>query len=72
MVKTLELAISKVASLSEVAQEQLGHELLECIHVLGELHTEIEIGLRELVAGLGENLDIEDLIQEARNEYARK
>jgi len=55
MVKTLELAISKVASLSEVAQEQLGHELLERIHVLGELHTEIEIGLRELDAGLGEN-----------------
>jgi hypothetical protein len=72
MVKTLELAISKAANLSEAAQEQLGRELLERIDALGELRTEIEIGLRELDAGLGEELDIEALIREARDEYARK
>ena len=72
MVKTLELAISKAANLSEAAQEQLGCELLERIDALAELRAEIEIGLRELDAGLGEELDIEALIQEARDEYARK
>ena len=72
MVKTLELAISKAANLSEAAQEQLGRELLERIDALDELRAEIEIGLRELDAGLGEELDIEALIQEARDEYARK
>jgi hypothetical protein len=51
MVKTLELAISKAASLSEAAQEQLGRELLERIDELAELRAEIEIGLRALDAG---------------------
>jgi hypothetical protein len=72
VVKTLELAISKAANLSEAAQEQLGRELLERIDALAELRAEIEIGLRELDAGLGEDLDVEGLIREARDEYARK
>ncbi len=71
MVKTLELAISKAASLSEAAQEQLGRELLERIDALSELRAEIEVGLRELDAGLGEDLDVECLIREARDEHAR-
>jgi hypothetical protein len=71
MVKTLELAISKAASLSEAAQEQLGRELLERIAALAELRAEIEVGLGELDAGLGEDLDVELLIQEAREEHAR-
>lgn len=72
MVKTLELAISKAANLSEAAQEQLGRELLERIDELSELRAEIEIGLKELDAGLAEELDIEEVIREARDEYARK
>ena len=67
MVKTLELAISKAASLSEAAQEQLGRELLERIDALSELRAEIEVGLRELDAGLGD----ECLIRETRDEHAR-
>jgi hypothetical protein len=72
MAKTLELAVSKAANLSEAAQEQLGRELLDRIDALAELRAEIEIGLRELDAGLGEELDIEALIREARDEHARK
>ena len=45
--------------------------MLERIDELAELRAEIEIGLRELDAGLGEELDIEGLIQEARDEHAR-
>jgi hypothetical protein len=71
MVKTLEMAISKAASLSEVAQEHLGRELLDRIDELAELRTAIEVGLRELDAGLGEELDVEILIREARDEHAR-
>ncbi len=66
------MAISKAANLPEAAQEQLGRELLERIDALAELRAEIEIGLKELDAGLGEELDIEELIREARDEYARK
>lgn len=72
MVKTLELAIRKAASLPEAAQEQLGRELLERIDTLDELRTEIEAGIRELDAGMGKQLDVEDVIRQARNEHARK
>jgi len=71
MVKTLELAITKVAKLPEAAQEQLGRELLERIETLEQLRAEIESGIRELDAGLGEELDIEEVIRRAREENAR-
>jgi hypothetical protein len=70
MVKTLELALTKAASLPEAAQEQLGRELLERIESLVELRAEVEIGIRELDAGLGEEIDIEDIIRQARAEHA--
>lgn len=70
MVKTLELAITKAANLPEAAQEQLGRELLERINTLAELRDEIDIGIRELDAGKGEPLDIEDVIRQAREEHA--
>jgi hypothetical protein len=71
MVKTLELAMTKAAALPEAAQEQLGRELLERIDTLAKLCSEIEAGARELDAGLGEELDIEDIIKQARDEHSR-
>jgi uncharacterized protein (UPF0335 family) len=70
MVKAFELAITKVAKLPEAAQEQLGRELLERIESLEQLRAEIEIGIRELDAGGGSELDIEDVIWHAREEHA--
>jgi hypothetical protein len=70
MVKTLELAITK-AALPEAAQKQLGRELLEGIDTLAKLRAEIEAGVRELDAGMGEELDIEDIIKQARDEHAK-
>jgi hypothetical protein len=69
MVKTLELAISKASALPEAAQEQIGRELLESIDRLSQLRSEIDIGIRELDAGLGEPLDIDDVIRQARKEH---
>jgi hypothetical protein len=71
MVKTLELAMTKAAALPEEAQEQLGRELLERIDTLAKLRAEIEAGGRELDAGLGEELDIEDMIRQNRDEHTR-
>jgi hypothetical protein len=71
MVRTLEIAIAKAAELSEAAQEQLGREMLERIDALAELRATIEIGLRQLDAGEGKELDIEELISRARGEHAR-
>ena len=70
MVKALELALTKAASLPEAAQEQLGRELLERIDTLADLHSDIEVGIRELDAGMGLELDIEDVIAQARREHA--
>jgi hypothetical protein len=70
MVKTLELARAMAAALPEAAQEQLGRELLERIERLNELRAAIEVGVRELDAGLGEELDIEELISELNDEHA--
>ena len=72
MVKTLEIAISKVADLPEAAQEQLGRELLERIETLKNLRAEIEVGIRELDAGLGEALDVEELLRQLHEEHARR
>ena len=72
MVKTLELAMSKAAGLPEAAQEQLGRDLLEQIETLNALRAEIEIGIKELDAGKGEELDIEEVIREARKEHAER
>ena len=70
MVRTLELALSKAAELPEAAQEQLGREILERLDALAALRAELEIGVRELDAGFGEPLDIEEVIAEARQEHA--
>ena len=71
MVKTLELAMAKAANLSEAAQEQLGRELLERIDSLTELRAEIDAGLNELDAGCGQELDVEDVIRDARKAHGR-
>ena len=70
MVKTLELAILKAATLSEAAQEQLGRELLDRIESLEQLRAELDIGIQQLDAGLGKELDIEEVIRKARASYA--
>jgi hypothetical protein len=72
MVKTLELALAKATALPEAAQEQLGRELLERIETLDGLRWEIEIGIQELDVELGEELEINEIIRQARAEHASK
>jgi hypothetical protein len=72
MVKTLELAISRASELPEAVQEQLGHELLEHLDALAQLRAAIDIGVRELDAGQGEPLDLEEVIAQARKEHAAR
>jgi hypothetical protein len=67
----LKLAMTKAADLPEAAQEQLGRELLERIEALTQLRADIDIGVRELDAGLGEELDVEKLIGRLHHERAR-
>ena len=71
MSTALKLAMTKAAGLPEAAQEQLGRELLERIEALTQLRAEVDIGIREIDAGLGEELDLEKLIDQLHDEHAR-
>jgi hypothetical protein len=66
MVKTLELAFRKAAALPEAAQEQIGRELIDYVDKLNALRADLDIGLRQLDAGQGKELDVEDLLRRAR------
>jgi hypothetical protein len=70
MTTALKLAMTKAADLPEAAQEQLGRELLERIETLTQLRAEIDVGIAELDAGLGEELDLEQLIEQLHHEHA--
>jgi hypothetical protein len=71
MSKALQLAMTKAASLPEAAQEQLGRELLERIEILTRLRADIDVGIQELDAGLGEELDVEEFIRQLHDEHGR-
>ena len=68
--KTLDEAIAKAHELPEADQERLGRELNEYIDHLRALRSDLDQGLRSLDAGLGRQLDIEDVIARARATHA--
>jgi hypothetical protein len=66
---TLELAMKKAAMLPAATQEQIGREVLERIDRIAHVRAELEIGVRQLDAGLGKPLDIEEVITTARAQH---
>jgi hypothetical protein len=72
MTSTLELAIAKAAQLPETVQDLLGREMLERIHAFAALRAEIQKGIDELDAGLGEELDLEELLADLNREHAAR
>ncbi len=71
MVKTLELAFSKAAALPEAAQELIGREVIDYVEKLNALRADLEVGIRQLDAGEGRELDLEDLLRRARAQRAK-
>ena len=72
MTRTLELAVAKASELPEAAQELIGREMLDRIAALAELRAQLQVGLDELDSGLGEELDVEELIAELHREHANR
>ena len=70
MVRTLELAVAKGATLSEAAQEQLGRELLQRIERLNQLRADLDVGIAQLDADMGRELGIENVIKQLNEEHA--
>jgi hypothetical protein len=71
MTDTLALAIEKASRLPKAAQDRIGLDLLDQIAALEALRAEIQIGIDEADAGLTQELDLETLLQELREEHAR-
>jgi hypothetical protein len=64
MVKTLEQAISAVAALPDIDQEEIGRRLLSHVEKLRQLRAEIDKGIRSLEAGEGKPLDIAEFLNQ--------
>jgi hypothetical protein len=71
MSKVLQDAIAKVEALPEAEQDRIARELIDYLDKLNALRGEVEIGIRQLDAGEGRELDIEDVIRQAREEHGR-
>jgi hypothetical protein len=72
MTKVLRDAIAKVEALPDAEQDRIARELMDYLDKLEALRAEVAIGIRELDAGLGQKLDIEEVIKQARDEYGRE
>ena len=71
MITVLREAIAKVEALPEAEQDRIARELIDYLDKLSALRAEVEIGIRQLDAGEGRELDIEDVIRQAREEHGR-
>ena len=72
MTSILKLAMEKVAELPEATQEQIGLELIDRIAAWEKLRADVQIGIDQLDAGHGREIDIEELIRELNEEHARR
>lgn len=70
--KTLELAMDKAASLPEAAQERIGRDVLDYVERVAQLRAELQIGIDQLEAGLGKELNIEEFLKQRRKKYEGK
>ncbi len=59
----------KAEALPEEAQEYIGRELLFRIEWLKQLRADLQVGIDELDRGEGMEVDIEDVIREARRKH---
>ena len=66
MTKVLQDAIAKVEALPEAEQDRIARELIDYLDKLNSLRADVEIGIRQLDACEGRDLDIEDVTRQVR------
>lgn len=64
--ETLTRAIAKAKELPDADQERIGHDLSAYIDDLRNLRAALSLAVGSLDAGLGKELDIDDVIARAR------
>ena len=72
MTNALKEAVAVVEQLPEADQEHIGRKVLQHVEKLRELRAEIDKGARELDAGKGVALDIDDVIATARKRHGTR
>ena len=70
--KTLDQAVAKAKRLPAADQRRIAEELDRYVEDLASLREKFEEGVRSLDAGLGKELDIEDLISRANAGHAMR
>jgi hypothetical protein len=71
MTKLLEQAMAKVATLPVKTQEKIGEELLAHVEKVNALRGALQMGIGSLDKGEGKELDITDVIGQARRKDGR-
>lgn len=64
---TLQAAVRKAAELPKEAQDEIAREVFERVDGITRLRAALEIGIRELDAGLGEPLDLQATLRRLHN-----
>jgi hypothetical protein len=70
--KTLDQAVAKAKRLPAADQRRIAEELDRYVEDLASLREKLEEGVRSLDAGLGKELDIEELIARANAAHAER
>jgi hypothetical protein len=71
MTKVLREAIAKVEALPEADQDRIARELIDYLDKLSALRSDIEVGIRQLDAGEGRELDIDSFLQEMNAQHRK-
>jgi hypothetical protein len=72
MTEILRVALEKAADLPESVQEEIGLEVIDRVAAWKKLKADIQVGIDQLDAGLGREIDFEELIKELHEEHARR
>ena len=72
MTKLLEQAIEIVSTLPEADQDRIAKELIYYVDKLMALRADVEVGIRQLDAGEGRELDINEFLREAREKHRKQ
>jgi hypothetical protein len=68
----LDVAITKAQSLPEATREQIGRDVLLRIEKLERLRADLQIGIDQLDAGRGAEIDVDRIIHQARRHHGKK
>jgi hypothetical protein len=72
MTKSLKKAVAQVERLPEADQEIIGGHILTHVQKLARLRLAIDAGVRSLDAGAGEELEINDMLTDARQRHEKR